>query len=48
MLPNLKTGQRAPLTGELRCTSCGNMLSVSEGASIPPCPRCNNTEFRKA
>lgn len=31
--------------GKLRCTSCNETLTLTKPARIPPCPKCNATQF---
>lgn len=42
-----RTGEK-PGRGSYRCTNCGTEVSLDEHDKMPPCPKCNNTEFRKA
>jgi Ca-activated chloride channel family protein len=37
------TGERAPRTGKLHCTRCGEVLPVTEGQTVPECPRGHRT-----
>ncbi len=39
----LHTGEKAPLTGDLRCARCGEMVRVVAGQPIPACPRDHHT-----
>ncbi len=33
--------------GTLTCAGCGGVLRFRETGTVPPCPSCRNTEFRK-
>jgi len=33
--------------GVLRCVACGEELHFKAPGHIPPCPKCNNTEFQR-
>ncbi len=39
----LHSGEKAPVTGELRCTRCGETIHVELGQTIPACPRSHRT-----
>jgi len=39
----LHTGERAPRTADLHCTRCGEVVPVTEGQTIPECPRGHRT-----
>ena len=43
---HFRTGE-ITTAGTLTCTKCGQTVQLKHTAHIPPCPRCNNTEFRK-
>ncbi|MBU1237989.1 MAG: zinc ribbon-containing protein [Gammaproteobacteria bacterium] len=43
---HFKTGE-ITTAGTLTCTKCGQTVQLKQTAHIPPCPRCNATEFRK-
>lgn len=40
------TGEK-PGSGSYVCTSCGTELSIGVNDTLPPCPKCTNTSFRK-
>lgn len=41
------TGQK-PGKGTYVCTECGTIVVLDdETDTLPPCPKCNNTTFRK-
>lgn len=42
----VKTGE-APGKGKYHCTNCDQMIELSSGDTMPPCPRCSNTEFTR-
>lgn len=42
-----KTGEK-PGQGRYRCTNCGTQVVLDDYDKMPPCPKCNNTEFKKA
>ncbi len=43
-----KTGEQ-PGKGKYICTNCGQTVNLDEDTDkLPPCPSCNNTEFKKA
>jgi len=37
------TGERAPRTATLHCTRCGEVVHVTEGQTVPECPRDHRT-----
>jgi Ca-activated chloride channel homolog len=39
----LHTGERAPQTANLHCTRCGEVVHVTQGQSVPECPRGHRT-----
>jgi Ca-activated chloride channel family protein len=39
----LHTGEKAPVTAELRCARCGERVHVERGRTIPVCPRGHRT-----
>ncbi len=39
-----KTGE-TPEAGTYTCTNCGQKVTISQGDTMPPCPRCSNNEF---
>lgn len=39
------TGEH-PRNGIYTCTSCGQTVTISNGDTMPPCPRCSGTNFR--
>ena len=42
-----KTGEK-PGKGNYICTNCGQNVHLDDATdTLPPCPRCNNTTFRK-
>lgn len=40
----VKTGEK-PGSGSYNCTNCGTEVSLGKYDKMPPCPKCNNTEF---
>ena len=40
----VKTGEK-PGRGSYNCTNCGTEVSLGQYDKMPPCPKCNNTEF---
>ncbi|WP_435790919.1 zinc ribbon-containing protein [Clostridium sp.] len=43
-----KTGEK-PGKGTYICTKCGQKVVLYDTTdTLPPCPKCNGTEFRKA
>lgn len=41
------TGEK-PGKGTYQCTKCGEIVNLDDDTdTLPPCPRCNNTTFRK-
>ncbi|MCR4442811.1 MAG: hypothetical protein QHH10_10780 [Peptococcaceae bacterium] len=33
--------------GSYTCTKCGQVVRLDDSSdTLPPCPRCNNTEYR--
>lgn len=41
------TGQK-PGKGTYVCTKCGTIVVLDDDTdTLPPCPKCNNTTFRK-
>ena len=32
--------------GTYQCTNCGNQIDLGSSESLPPCPNCNNGEWR--
>lgn len=40
----VKTGEK-PGSGSYNCTNCGTEVSLGKNDKMPPCPKCNNTEF---
>lgn len=34
--------------GVLECTACGELLHFEKTGHIPPCPKCQHTEYRRA
>ncbi|MQW23213.1 MULTISPECIES: hypothetical protein [unclassified Lactococcus] len=41
------TGEK-PGKGEYYCTNCGQNVSLDQSTdTLPPCPRCNHTQFKK-
>ena len=41
-----KTGE-VTMAGTLTCTACGKSIQLKKTGVVPPCPGCNNTNFRK-
>ena len=42
------TGEK-PGAGSYICTKCGQVVVLDHKTdTLPPCPKCNNTEFKKA
>ena len=42
-----KTGEK-PGMGNYVCTKCGQVVHLDDATdTLPPCPRCSNTTFRK-
>ncbi len=40
------TGEK-PGKGEYECVNCGQRVTLDDNTdTMPPCPRCNGTEFR--
>lgn len=33
--------------GSFKCTACGEHLEIARPGHIPPCPKCQKTEFRR-
>ncbi|MCC6124466.1 MAG: hypothetical protein IT426_05875 [Pirellulales bacterium] len=41
------TGER-PGTGTYVCTNCGTRVRLDDSSdTLPPCPKCNGTDYRK-
>jgi DNA-directed RNA polymerase subunit RPC12/RpoP len=41
------TGEK-PGKGTYKCTNCGQLVTLDDDDDVlPPCPRCDNTEFTK-
>lgn len=41
------TGEK-PGFGSYECTNCGTIVRLDDpDDTLPPCPKCNNTEFDK-
>jgi predicted RNA-binding Zn-ribbon protein involved in translation (DUF1610 family) len=40
------TGER-PGQGTYYCLSCNESIKITKTDSIPTCPKCNNTKFKK-
>ena len=41
------TGEK-PGVGTYECTNCGTTVTLDDpDDTLPPCPKCNNTEFEK-
>lgn len=32
--------------GTYSCTNCGQKVTLDGRGTMPPCPRCSNTEFK--
>lgn len=42
------TGEK-PGKGVYVCTRCGTIVTLDNDTDVlPPCPKCHNTEFKKA
>jgi len=42
-----KTGEK-PGRGVYTCTKCGEIVRLDNDTdTLPPCPKCHNTSFRK-
>jgi DNA-directed RNA polymerase subunit RPC12/RpoP len=42
-----KTGEK-PGKGRYVCTKCGEAVHLDDdGDRLPPCPRCNGTDYRR-
>ena len=42
-----KTGEK-PGKGTYYCTKCGQKVVLDDNSdTLPPCPKCSNTTFRK-
>ncbi len=41
------TGEK-PGAGSYSCCNCGQRVDIGKNDKMPPCPRCNNTTFKKA
>ena len=42
-----KTGEK-PGKGEYYCTKCGQNVTLDDNTdTLPPCPKCSNTTYRK-
>jgi DNA-directed RNA polymerase subunit RPC12/RpoP len=42
-----KTGEK-PGVGVYKCTNCGTTVELDDSTdTLPPCPSCANTDFRK-
>lgn len=46
MAYDCSTGDK-PGSGCYACTNCGQRLDLGKNDKMPPCPRCNNTTFKK-
>ncbi|MEG1305032.1 MAG: hypothetical protein RSD19_05555, partial [Oscillospiraceae bacterium] len=44
---SISTGEN-PGAGTYKCTNCGTEITLGSGDKCPPCPKCNNTTFKKA
>ena len=44
--PTYRTGEVA-LPGTFECLKCGERLRLHKAGHIPPCPKCQATEFRR-
>ena len=43
-----ETGEK-PGVGTYICTKCGEIVVLNDDTdTLPPCPKCNNTSYRKA
>ncbi len=40
----VKTGEK-PGKGRYSCTNCGQEIDLGANDKMPPCPKCNNSEF---
>ena len=42
-----RTGE-SPGIGTYRCTNCGQTVTLDDADdTLPPCPKCNGTDFEK-
>jgi DNA-directed RNA polymerase subunit RPC12/RpoP len=42
-----KTGEK-PGKGTYQCTVCGQIVILDDKTdTLPPCPKCNNTSYKK-
>lgn len=42
-----KTGEK-PGKGRYQCTNCDEIIRLDQDTdTLPPCPKCNNTTWRK-
>lgn len=46
MACNCHTGEK-PGQGCYACCNCGTELNIGSQDKMPPCPKCNNTNFKK-
>ena len=43
-----KTGEK-PGKGTYKCTKCGQLVHLDDATdTLPPCPKCNGTNFTKS
>lgn len=43
----VKTGEK-PGSGTYSCTNCHTKVNLGASDKMPPCPKCTNSEFKKA
>ena len=42
-----RTGEK-PGIGKYKCKKCGTIVRLDDSTdTLPPCPKCNNTDFKK-
>ncbi|NIZ20004.1 zinc ribbon-containing protein [Entomospira culicis] len=40
------TGEKCPKSGNWVCTKCKQVHRMDAGETMPPCSKCNHTEFK--
>ncbi|HIU99654.1 MAG TPA: hypothetical protein IAB14_00905 [Candidatus Stercoripulliclostridium merdipullorum] len=43
----IRTGEK-PGRGTYSCLNCQTKVNLDAQDKMPPCPKCNNSEFKKA
>ncbi len=43
---NMTTTGEKPKNGVYTCTKCEQTVTISNGDTMPPCPKCSGTTFR--